>query len=278
MDFAELIRSRTKKTLIAGGPFASTSFNHILEHGLVDLIVIGEGEVTIIDVIRSINKSNAIPENIPGTAVKINGKVIKNVKRNFIENPDEIAFPDYDLINIDDYSGFRNHAFQETHKSAYIFCTRGCPYNCVYCHQFFGKKMRRRSAKNIIAEMREINTRYGLKSFVVLDDCFNVPLSRGKEVLKLIAKELPDVRINFPNGLRADKIDDEFIDLLEMCNCVEIALAVETASPRLQKYIGKKLNLEKAKLNIDKISKKFITTVFFMVGFPTETYDEALMT
>lgn len=100
----------------------------------------------------------------------------------------------------------------------------------------------------------------------------------AKEILSLIIEELPEVKINFSNGLRADHMDDEIIDLFEQAGTVHIAFAVETASKRLQKMIGKNLNVEKARKYIETASRKFIATTYFMVGFPTETYEEALQT
>ena len=89
-------------------------------------------------------------------------------------------------------------------------------------------------------------------------------------------KDLPnDITLNFPNGLRADCIDFELVDLLGRCGMKSIALAVESASPCIQNLIGKRLDLDKAFKNIDAISREFITTVFYMIGFPTETYEEA---
>ena len=277
-EFALLIRSKTGRPLISGGPFPSTSYRYVLEKNFSDLVVIGEGEAAIVEIIQAVNAEGKLPKHVPGTAVRKNGKVFVNRDRSFVVDVNQIPFPAYDLLTPDDYAGLQNHAFQETRKAAYIFCSRGCPYKCIYCHQLFGKKMRRRTAENIVTEMKEIFDKSGLDTFVILDDCFNVPLGNAKEILRRIARELPNVKINFPNGLRVDMIDEEFVSLLEACHCVEIALAVETASPRLQKYIGKRLNLKKAEKNVDIVSRKFITTVFFMVGFPTETYEDALQT
>jgi radical SAM superfamily enzyme YgiQ (UPF0313 family) len=78
--------------------------------------------------------------------------------------------------------------------------------------------------------------------------------------------------------MRADQIDEELIDLLEQVGTIHIALAIETASPRLQTLIGKHLNLDKAKKAIAEASKHFIVCGFFMIGFPSETYDEAMET
>lgn len=276
---AEKIRDlRPDIPVVGGGPYASTSYNEILISGLVDIAVIGEGETTFVDLIGQLMKSNAIPENLKGTAVMVAGKVKISEPRPLIQNVDLIPFPDYDFINLKDYVGIKNHALQDASKSAFIFSSRGCPYACFYCHQIFGKKIRRRSAENVVAEMRMHTEKRGIFDFVFLDDIFNLPMPDAKILLSLIAKELPGVRINFPNGLRADHIDEEMLDLFESAGTVEMALAVETAVPRLQKLMGKNLNIDKAKKAIHSASKRFITRALFIIGFPTETYEEALET
>ena len=268
-----------KAFLIAGGPYPSASYEEVFSRTPVDLVIIGEGEQTIVEVVGALRNSLELPQKISGTVIKVDGEIYKNPERQFIENLDEIPFPDYSLIDIDAYKGLTNHAFTNTNKCAYILSSRGCSFNCFYCHQLFGKKIRRRSPINIVEEMKEKYHKFGIKEFVFLDDIFNVPLRECKETLKLMIAELPnDIAIDFPNGLRADYIDLELICLLRTCGMKNIALAVESASPRVQKYIGKNLNIEKAYKNIDDISREFITTVFYMIGFPTETVQEAKMT
>jgi anaerobic magnesium-protoporphyrin IX monomethyl ester cyclase len=263
--------------IIAGGPYPSTSYNDILQNGLVDMAVIGEGEITFVELIKRLQQSNDIPDDLLGTIVFKNGMLKINSQRPLIQNVDAIPFPNYDYINLSDYEGIMNHALKESTNCAFIFSSRGCPYGCFYCHQLFGKKIRHRSAENVVAEMKQ-HTERGIFDFVFLDDLFNVPMAEAKKVLSLIIKELPEVRINFPNGLRADFIDEEMLDLFEQAGTVEMALAVETAVPRLQKLMGKNLNIEKAKVAIQSASKRFITRIFFIIGFPSETYEEALET
>jgi anaerobic magnesium-protoporphyrin IX monomethyl ester cyclase len=160
----------------------------------------------------------------------------------------------------------------------FIMGTRGCPYDCFFCHQLFGKKIRRRSSANLVAEMRQHIEKRNIDNFVFVDDTFNVPMPEAKETLKMIIKELPQVKLNFPNGLRADHIDEGMLDLFEQAGTVEIALAVETAVPRLQKFVGKHMDIKKAETAIHAASKRFVTRTLFMVGFPTETYEEAMET
>jgi anaerobic magnesium-protoporphyrin IX monomethyl ester cyclase len=262
--------------LVGGGPYPSSSYNDVLLAGLVDIAVIGEGEITFVDLIGRLRVSSAIPDDLKGTAVKESGKVKINDTRPLIQNIDIIPFPDYNFINLKDYTGIENHALQDSSRSAFILSSRGCPYGCFYCHQLFGKKIRRRSAENVVAEMRERIEKHGIFDFVFLDDIFNVPMPDAKELLSLIIKELPEVRINFPNGLRADMIDEEMLDLFERAGTVEMALAVETAVPRLQKLMGKNLDINKAEKAIHAASKRFITRTLFIIGFPTETYEEAV--
>lgn len=264
--------------IISGGPYSSASYGDILKEGLADIAVIGEGEVTFVELISRLKKTSVIPTDLKGTAVIEDMVIKKNESRLLIQNLNAIPFPDYNLINPKDYKGIKNHALQDASKSAFILSSRGCPYTCFYCHQIFGKKIRRRSPENVVSEMREHIEKRGLYDFVFLDDVFNLPISESKKILSLIKKSLPPVRLNFPNGLRADMIDEEMLDLFESAGTVEMALAVETVMPRLQKLMGKNLNINKAKKAIDAASKRFITRIFFIIGFPTETYEEALET
>lgn len=277
------ISSIIKKTnpeipILAGGPYSSSSSEDILLTLPIDLIVIGEGEITILNIVKEFNKANKLPLDIDGTAVLIDGKVKINSPQSPIKDLDKIPFPDYSLINLSDYKGISNHAFQTAEKSAFICSSRGCPYSCFYCHQLFGKKVRRRTAENIVLEMRQHIEERGIMDFIFVDDLFNVPMKTAKEVLSLIIKELPGIRLNFSNGLRADQVDIEMIDLLEKAGTVHIAFAIESSTSRLQKLIGKNLDIAKATKIINEASKRFVVCVFFMIGFPSETFEEAMNT
>ena len=264
--------------IIGGGPYPSISYDDLLHSGLIDLAVIGEGETTFVELINQLMKTTAIPTDIKGTAVIENEKLKVNEQQPVIKNIDVLPFPDYDYINLKEYHHLKNHALQDASESAFILGSRGCPYGCFYCHQLFGKRIRRRSAENIVAEIREHIEKRGIFDFVFLDDIFNVPMPEAKKVLSLIIEKLPPIRINFPNGLRADFIDEEMLDLFEKAGTVHMALAVESVTPRLQKMMGKNLDIEKAGKVIDAATKRFVTRIFYIIGFPTETYEEAMDT
>jgi radical SAM superfamily enzyme YgiQ (UPF0313 family) len=264
--------------LIGGGPYPSASWRDILQSGLLDLVVIGEGEDTFCELIAAMQAGTALPDTLSGTASMHKGEPRLNPPRALIRDVDSIPFPDYSLIDLKKYEGIKNHALQESSKSAFILSSRGCPYHCFYCHQLFGTAIRRRSATEVLSEMQQHLELRGIRDFVFLDDIFNVPMNAAKELLRKISIEMPDVRLSFPNGLRADFLDEEMLDLFARAGTVEMALAVETVSPRLQKMIGKNLNLSKAEKAIHLATQRFITRLFFITGFPSETWDEAMQT
>jgi len=278
-DITRYVRRMDPRVLlVAGGPYPSTSYDELLNQKLVDVVVMGEGERTFTDIVGALRDKGEIPRDLCGTAVKNGGHIRVNPPAEPIQDLDALPFPDYSIIDLKAYDGLVNQALEDTSQCAFIFCSRGCPYRCFYCHRLFAKKLRRRSAENILSEMQERVEKHGVNRFVIVDDLFNVPMRAAKEILTLIAKRLPGIRLSFPNGLRSDHIDEELLDLFEEAGTTMMAFAVETASKRLQKKIGKNLDLTKAKAAIHSASKRFIVRTFYMIGFPTETEEEAIET
>ena len=275
-EVAHGLRSHSQPAiLVGGGPYASASYRELLTEGVVDIAVLKEGEETLVELVASLRENRSLPTTLLGTAVLGEGGVVVNEPRALAEL-DSLPYPDYDAIRLDDYEGFSNIAFQSTAQCAFIKTSRGCPYQCYYCHAA-ETRVRRRTVDHVVEEVR-IRYESGIRNFIFVDDIFNVPRKPAKQILRRIAREFPEVALNFPNGLRADQLDDEFLDLLEACGTRHLALAIETATPRIQAMVGKYMKIEKARAMVHEASKRFITCGFFMVGFPTETMDEALDT
>jgi len=160
-----------------------------------------------------------------------------------------------------------------------LFTSRACPYRCVYCHNVFGKRFRPRSPENVLAEIREICDRHDVRELEIIDDCFNLDLDRAKRIFRLIAASGLVLRIAFPNGLRADRVDDEFMALARRAGVEFMSFGVETASPRLRAMLHKGLDLDDVTRAVALARSHGIMTLgFFMLGFPTETREEMLAT
>jgi amino acid adenylation domain-containing protein len=195
-----------------------------------------------------------------------------------ITDADALPLPDRTTVNYEKYS---RHIGQAMVKNSFsLQATRGCPYNCAYCHKIWPKTHVFRSAENIFNEIRQYYT-LGVRRFAFIDDIFNLNIKNSRRFFQSIIDNGLEVQLFFPNGLRGDLLTGDYIDLMVKAGTVNLALALETASPRLQKLVGKNLNLEKLRENLDYLCKYYpqvILELFTMHGFPTETREEALQT
>lgn len=274
-EIAKIAKKNSQALIIGGGPYVSTDINFGLNDSTINMAVIGEGEITFNEIIAKYLKRLPL-NNIAGTAVKTEGKIIKNIDRMPINDLDALPIPDYDLINLDKYANCLSYGYNKR-KQGVIASSRGCPYSCVYCHKLFGKRFRERSAKSIF---EEINLLYKRKiyDFYFIDDVFNLDKKRVIEFCHMISssKIKGKIRLYFVNGLRGDLIDHETIDALVDAGTIWLAYAIETASPRLQKIICKNLDLEKVKDAIEYSAKKGVIVVYWgLFGHPQETIEEA---
>jgi non-ribosomal peptide synthetase component F/acyl carrier protein len=198
--------------------------------------------------------------------------------RSQIESFDELPRPDRTLVDYRKYH--QNIGIAPVKRTISLQTSRGCPYSCLYCHRIWPKKHLVRNAANIYEEIRW-GYEAGIRDFVFVDDIFNLDKTNSRQVLESIINDGLKVRLYYPNGLRADILDKEFIDLMVEAGAVNIDVALESACPRIQKLMKKHLNLDKFRENIHYISQTYphvILEMEMMHGFPTETEEEALMT
>lgn len=262
-----------------GGPWPSANPEESIKTLGADFVVLGEGELVFNELIDAI--THGCPtESIAGTASLVNGEIRVNPGRQLTEDElNTLAFPAWEILNHKLYA--KNPSFATVGCRSYmtIITSRGCPFKCAFCHQTMGKVFRKRSAESVLAEMEELRFKYGFREFEIADDCFNLDRERMYEILTGIRNRLGDVRLHFPNGLRADMLEPDDMALFKQAGTVSAVFAIETSSPRLQKMIHKNLNIEKASNAINASVKAGIySTGYFMIGFPTETYEEASAT
>jgi amino acid adenylation domain-containing protein len=195
-----------------------------------------------------------------------------------IKDLDQLPLPDRTLVN---YEKYHKHIGNAPVKYAIsILSSRGCPYNCMFCHKIWPKKHAARSAENIFEEIK-YSYDAGVRRFVFLDDIFNLEKENSTRLLNKIIKHNLNINLFFPNGLRGDILTKDYIDLLVEAGTVNLDVALETASPRIQKLIRKNLHIDKFLENVDYITKNYphiILEMELMFGFPTETMEEALLT
>ena len=262
-----------------GGPWASADPEEAIKTFRANVVVLGEGELVFPELVDAINKG--LPtKSIPGTASMVDGQLKINPGRQLTEDElNSLPFPAWELLDHKLYAKMLSGAAVGCRHYMAIVTSRGCPFKCVYCHQTMGKVFRKRTAESVLAEMEELRFQHGFKEFEIIDDSFNIDRERTYAILTGIRDRLGDVKLHFANGLRADMIEPEDMALFKQAGTVSAHFAIETSSPRLQKMIHKNLNIDKAILAINAAVKAGIySTGLFMIGFPTESYEEASAT
>ena len=273
-DVVRAVRDAAPQALIVGGgPHASCHPERVLREAPVDAAVAGEGE-SVLPALLDAHLHGRAVSGIPGAAILENGCFSANPPPD-IPHPDELPFPAWDLINIEDYTRVSSFCIMGRRRYMSLFTSRGCPFQCIYCHRIFGKQFRPRSADNVLAEMREIIQRFGITDFDILDDAFNLDKERVHAICEGVLEFDRPVMMTFPNGLRSDLLDDDTLRLMRRAGTRYISFAIESATPRLQKLMRKNLDLSKAERAIRTAARLGIfCNGFFMLGFPSETEPE----
>ena len=285
-----LIRKIKKKTIVIfGGHHSTYMYEQLLEHFDIDYIVLGEGERTLLYLIRAIE--GKIPlESVGGLAYKINGKVIKNSLKEgyFIEDLDSLPIP-FSEDHLEIFAKYPSiqqirplqvknipREMCENGRIVSIVTSRGCPFNCQFCSStlFWGIKWRFRSPKNIVDEIEFYYKKFGFRYFNFADDAFTMIPKRSIEICREIIDR--NLKIYFDCTTRADRISDELVKWLKKAGCLFTAIGVESGSRKILKTINKKLSPESVIKAFSILKKnKLLAYPLLMVGNPGET-DETI--
>ncbi len=237
----------------------------------VDFLVYGEGEDTLLDLIRAIDGKGDFSK-VNGLYYKTKeGRVIKNPSREYIKNLDDLPFPARYLA--------MEGEFYPAGAMRDLMASRGCPFFCSYCsaHSLWGRNVRYRTIPNIIAEIKILKDRYNCDDLRFIDD--NLTLNRPW--IEKLCRTLIAERMGIKWGCltRVNLIDEELLKLMVEAGCYRIDIGVESGSPRILKMMKKNITLtdvlKGAKL-LDKYAIEW--TAFFITGFPYETKEDLLMT
>jgi anaerobic magnesium-protoporphyrin IX monomethyl ester cyclase len=280
------IRPRT--IVIVGGPPASVLPGSFL--GLdspVDIICIGEGEYTMLELVRTVSTGQD-HTRIAGTAVWSDGIIQYNPPRPRIEFLDDLPFPAYHLVEMENYFrlfelGYldRPVTFSDGFQRAVsVVTSRGCPYNCIFCsiHLHMGKRWRGNSVQYVAEHIALLVKKYGVKHIHFEDD--NISYSRTR--FEGIVANLAGFEINWdtPNGVRVDTLTEPLIEKCRKSGCTYLVFGVESGSQRiLDTVVDKRLDLQ-AVLNAAYWCHKagLDAMAFFVIGLPGETHGDMMDT
>lgn len=266
--------ARPDAVILAGGAHPSADRDDTLANPAIDAAVLHEGERTLADILARIARG-APWKSVPGIALRdAGGATHETSPRPYIEDLDSLPFPAWDLTDVDAYAKRRGMALIGLRRYMPLTTSRGCPYRCTYCHDIQGKRFRAHSPAYVLRMVDELREVWGVYDFDITDDIFNFDPERMLEICDgFIARG--DVHFTCPNGIRADRMTVEQVDRMARAGAQYVAIAIETASRRLQKQIRKHLRFDKVQPIVTAFTDRNVFTAgFFMVGFPGETEEE----
>lgn len=276
---AESVKQANPGTpVLLGGPHATAYPEQAARIPGIDYVIVGEGELAAGRLIERLLDGRDLSD-MKGIVYKNGSEIVATGREDLIADIDSLPSPAYDLIPIEKYGSYSRMSRTGSGTFMSLFSSRGCPYQCIYCHNIFGKSFRFRSAESLFNEVKHLYDTYGIRDFEILDDIFNLDRNRLIEFCDRVIASGIKITLAFPNGVRGDILDEEQLSKLRQAGTIFIAFAIETGSPRMQKLIKKNIQLEKIKRNIEIAhSLRIHSHGFFMIGFPGETLEEMKMT
>jgi len=250
--------------IILGGVHATVYPKEVLSSPLVDYIVMGEGEYSLLELISDQN-----PETIKGAGFKKQGQPVVNQPREVIPDINVFPYLPYDLLPMDKY--YPALGSYQREPSFGMITSRGCPGRCTYCKgNLLGDRIRFRSAEKMVEEIEFLQKNYGIRDITFYDDTFTSSQKRVKEFCGLILKKKLD--LTWCCFSRVDTVNAELLKDMKKAGCYQILYGVESAVPEILENIKKRITLQEVEETVKATKEAGIEIrLSFMIGNPGET-------
>ena len=268
---AKMIKSLDKEAIIlAGGIHPTVAADEVLQTKLIDYVVRGEGERALLEILLNIKNGtlNKIKDIKAVSYINENGETIHNLK-------------DIEPFDVNELPMFPYNLFNDKHYDmGFILTSRGCPFDCIFCSQraITRGKYRPRENQEVLKELKYLIEVKGMKNITFFDDLFTGHKKRVFILCDMIIEHGLHNKCSFGVQSRADCINEELLIKMKSAGFNSIMFGFESASNRLLKLINKRESAED-NINAIKLAKKigFNTEATFIFGFPTETYEDRLL-
>lgn len=268
IGLSKRIKELSPSTIVVmGGPHVTLMKDEVLDQETIDYAICGEGEESFPRFLEILGNRH-VPsredlQGIPGLIYRHEQKTFINPPGLWIKDLDRLAFPAFHKWRMDRYDCYP------------LLTSRGCPYQCVYCSNptIWGRRWRARSARNIVAEIEHGLQRFAIPYnwFVVVDDTFNLNMTRAESFCDLILEKNLDINWGCW-GFRADRISQSLAGKMRRVGCRSVGIGIESADPEILLKMKKGETLEQITEGIQVLTRAGIQVIGqFMIGNPGDT-------
>jgi anaerobic magnesium-protoporphyrin IX monomethyl ester cyclase len=272
LKYVELIKNIQPNSLtVMGGPHTTFMPSETLKSSEnLDVVVIGEGEETMVDLANHSTGSSHGLDEVKGIFYRdlMSENLKATQKRPLIKDLDALPFPARHLVPFDSYGASKE-------QTGGIITSRGCVYNCNYCSSslIMGKKFRSRSPDNVVDEIEELINNYQIRDIGFMDDTFMLNKRRVNDIANEIKAR--DLDLSFVASSRVDSVDQNLLQNLKNSGLKTIYYGVESGSQRVLDLMKKGITLKQAEdavKSAKNVDLEVLTS--FILGYPGETEED----
>lgn len=273
LDIARAIKARFPDIqVVFGGAHATVKHRQVMEEEAVDVAVIGEGEQTIVELVRARREGRGL-ESILGIAYRRDGKVVVNPRRPFVRDLDSLAPPAVHY--------FARDGRLLDRYDAYAVCSgRGCTYTCSFCAAgaLSGRAYRVRSPEAIVREIEHVAGEFGVDHFFIVDDTFTAIPERAYALCSLLAQRAPGIR--WVCECRTNTVSRHLLEKMAESGCYKLQFGIESGNQEILNGVLKGTTLRQIEEAVRNSYLAGISEVVgsFIIGLPGETYETAMET
>ncbi|MBI4843126.1 MAG: radical SAM protein [Nitrospirae bacterium] len=265
--------------VVHGGILPSMNPALTLNEPYVDVIVIGEGEATVIELTEAL-KNNLPLDDIKGIGFRKNGEMIITPERPLLDL-NSLPVPSWHLIK-DDIGNYLlpvgYHDDGRVINGLHLVSSKGCPAKCSFCFSnYYQKRYRCKSAEKTLEEVECLIKELGVRDFYYHDEDFLINKKRARELFKLIKERKLDIR--FSCQTRVDTCDDDLLKEASAAGLIGLSFGVEFCTEDVLESYQKKISMEQV-FKAAELSKKYkIFSHFNLIfGYPSEKYADMMTT
>ena len=279
-NLVETIKSIKDVPVIVGNSVATSIPEILLSKTKADIAVIGEGEVTIVELLKVLDTGTPI-EEVKGICFKQNGSIVATPQREIIQDVNAIPMIEWELFDMEQYIDKHRYSISEPYpleikslRAMPVNTARGCIYKCGFCyHVFRGQRYRSRSPVSICNEIKYLKEKYGVNYIFFLDELTFYSRKQCSDLCDRILNE--NLQIFFIADCRGDLFKEGDVELarkLKRAGCCVLGYSLESADPDILKSMNKKLSLEEFSTHTGVCQEAGLTVVTSLViGYPEET-------
>jgi anaerobic magnesium-protoporphyrin IX monomethyl ester cyclase len=263
-------------TIVGGIHFSFTPEESLRNYPEIDYIVRGEGEQTVVDLIKTLQNKGKI-HDVQGISYRKNNTIVHTPARPLIENLDTLPYPAYHLVekNLKRYH-FTMMAGKNT-RYMILEGARGCEHQCSFCTQWnhWGSRWRTKSAKRIADEIEFLHNTYGGVFLWLADDHMRLG-HRGKQLYEELRQKQckDDIMLFFQARIDDIAQHPDLIGNLREVGTYWILCGVETNSQELLNEYKKGIKTQDAYQAMKILKQKDIfSQAMFVIGGRKDTHD-----